>query len=206
MRSLLAAFALSLALFSSTTVGATPQAAFDIVRSTSDQMLVKLREEKSTHGGTAIEQGRIYELVNEIVLPHFDFDRIARWVLGKHWRKASSEQQQRFTEEFRVLLVRTYASALNEYTEDSVSYLPLTSAPDAEELTVRSEVAQPGGFPVTINYDMYVKQGEWKVYDVAVDGVSLVANYRTTFSKEIRERGIDGLIDALAARNQQGSE
>lgn len=176
----------------------------ELVKQTSDQMLGKLREERQV-----INQHpeRIYDLVNQIVLPHFDFERMSSWVLGKYWRNASPDQRQRFVEEFRKLLVRTYAKSLTSYTNNKITYLPFRGNPKQAEATVRTEVDQPGGFPIPIDYSLYLNQNdEWKVYDVTVDGVSLVTNYRTTFASQIRQEGLDKLIDTLAARNRQGTE
>lgn len=176
------------------------QAPQELVQQTADRMLDKLRSERQV-----IDQqpGRIYELVNEIVLPHFDFDRMSSWVLGKYWRTATPEQRKRFTGEFRTLLVRTYAKSLLAYTDNKISYLPMRNSPDQTDVKVRTEVDQPGGFPIPIDYSLYLKDDTWKVYDVTIDGVSLVTNYRTTFSSQIRQDGMDKLITSLADRNQQ---
>jgi phospholipid transport system substrate-binding protein len=172
----------------------------DLVQQTADQMVSKLRAERQV-----IDQhpGRIYDLVNEIVLPHFDFERMSTWVLGKYWRTATPEQHKRFVEEFRNLLVRTYAKSLSSYRDNKISYLPLRATPQDTDVKVRTEVDQPGGFPIPIDYSLYLKDDEWKVYDVTIDGVSLVTNYRTTFANQIRQDGLDKLIATLADRNQQ---
>ena len=172
----------------------------DLVHQTADQMINKLRTERKV-----IDQhpGRIYELVNEIVLPHFDFEKMSSWVLGKYWRGATPEQRKRFVEEFRNLLVRTYAKSLSSYQDNKISYLPFRGSPGQDDVTVRTEVDQPGGFPIPIDYSLYLKGGEWKVYDVTIDGVSLVTNYRTTFANQIRQDGLDKLIATLAGRNKQ---
>jgi phospholipid transport system substrate-binding protein len=176
----------------------------ELVKQTTDQMLSKLRDE---HQVIDQHPERIYELVNQIVLPHFDFERMSSLVLGKHWRTASPDQRQRFVEQFRNLLVRTYAKSLSSYTDNKVNFLPFRGGPDQDDVTVRTEVEQPGGFPIPIDYSLYLdKGGEWKVYDVVVDGVSLVTNYRTTFANQIRQESLDKLIAALATRNQQGTE
>ena len=173
-----------------------------LVRRTADEMFAALRAERDL---IAKEPGRIYELVDDIVLPHFDFERISRWVLGKHWRQASPDQRARFTAEFKTLLVRTYATALNEYTDQPIVYLPLRPGKDPAEATVRTEVDQPGGFPIPIDYSLALSDHHWLVYDVAIDGVSLVANYRTSFGNEIRQWGLDRLIETLANRNRQAA-
>lgn len=173
----------------------------ELVRQTAEKMLDTLRTERAV-----IEQQpqRIYELVSQIVLPHFDFERMSSWVLGKYWRTATPAQRQRFVEEFRTLLVRTYAKSLASYTDQKISYLPMRPATKQDEVKVRTEVDQPGGLPIPIDYDLYLgKNGEWKVYDVTIDGVSLVTNYRTTFATQIRQDGLDKLIATLADRNQR---
>jgi len=172
----------------------------ELVHQTADRMLDRLRTESKV-----IDQhpGRIYDLVNEIVLPHFDFERMSTWVLGKYWRRATPDQRARFVEAFRNLLVRTYAKSLSSYKDNTITYLPFRPGHDEKEARVRTEVDQPGGFPVPIDYSLYIKDGEWKVYDVTVDGVSLVTNYRTTFANQIRQDGLDKLITTLADRNKQ---
>lgn len=145
----------------------------------------------------------LYEIVDEIVLPHFDFGRMAKWVLGKYWRKANSAEREQFTEAFRELLVRTYAKALNENYDQQIDMLPTREKAGGTEVTVRTEVQQAAGFPIPIDYRMHFKDGSWKVFDVSVDGISLVTNYRTSFAREIRTDGLPKLIQRLAARNQE---
>lgn len=176
------------------------QAPQDMVQQTAERMLSKLRAERQV-----IDQhpGRIYELVNEIVLPHFDFERMSSWVLGKYWRTATPAQREQFTQQFRTLLVRTYAKSLLEYTNNKITYMPMRATPQQTEVKVRTEVEQPGGFPIPIDYDLYLKGNDWKVYDVTIDGVSLVTNYRTTFANQVRQDGLDKLVATLAERNQQ---
>lgn len=181
-------------------VAATPMAPRDRVVETSQKMLAALKNDKDL-----LKQNpqRVYDLVSEIVLPHFDFVTMSKWVLGKNWRKLSPEQQQRFTTEFRTLLVRTYAVSLSSYKDEKLNYLPLQAAAGADDVTVRTEVVRGGGPAIPINYSMHLKDGEWKVYDVVIDGVSLVVNYRTSFSAQIRQGGVEKLIDDLVARNQR---
>lgn len=179
-----------------------PQAPLELVKSTADEVLGKLRQDRAL---LQQDPGRIYDLVNQYILPHFDFERMSQWVLGRYWRQVTPEQRERFIKEFRTLLVRTYASSLLEYVDQKITYAPLRAAPDATEVVVRSEVEQPGGFPIPVTYSLYKPNGAWKVYDVTIDNVSLVANYRTSFANEIRQGGIDQLIDKLAKRNQQSN-
>lgn len=199
MKSWFKGFMVGLALLAGGNVLAavSPQ---ELVQRTAEEMLTKLRVEKQV-----IEQHpeRIYELVNQIVLPHFDFERMSSWVLGKHWRAATPAQKERFMTEFRTLLVRTYAKSLSEYTDSKISYLPMRPSPQEDQVKVRTEVDQPGGFPIPIDYELRRQGDQWKVIDVTIDGVSLVTNYRSTFASQIRQDGLDKLITVLAERNQR---
>ena len=172
----------------------------DLVKDTSDQMISAIEAEHDTINE---KPEHLYALVEKIVLPHFDFERMSGRVLGKYWRSASDQQKMQFTQEFRTLLIRTYATAMAEYSGQKISYLPLKDVPDATEVTVRTEVEQPGGSPIPISYNLYQKNGDWKVQDVIIDNTSLVANYRSSFASEISRDGLDALISKLAARNQQ---
>ncbi len=173
----------------------------ELVQDTTDRLLQAIQAEKAV---IEKDPDRIYRLVEEIALPHFDFERISRWVLAKNWRKATPEQRQRFLEEFTALLVRTYATALAEYKGQKVTMQPVRMKPDDTQVKVRAEVEQPGAFPIPIDYRMHLTDGAWKVYDVAIDDISLVANYRSTFANEISSGGIDNLIATLATRNKGG--
>jgi phospholipid transport system substrate-binding protein len=146
----------------------------------------------------------IYDLVKEIITPHFDFIRISAWALGKHWRTASKEQKLRFITAFRTLLVQTYGVVLLDYTDQELRYLPLRDDPASGDVTVRTEVIQPNGEAVSINYRLYLKNGAWKVYDISVEGVSLVTNFRTSFATEIKQAGLDSLIQRLEAKTAPG--
>ena len=172
----------------------------ELVRDTAEKMIAKLKEEKEV---VAAEPGRIYELVNAIVLPHFDFEYMSRSVLAKYWRRATAEQRASFVNEFRTLLVRTYATSLSEYTDETIHYLPFRGKADDTEVTVRTEVEQPGAFPIPIDYRLHRKEDQWLVFDVLIDDVSLVTNYQTSFANEIRKSGLDDFISTLAQRNKQ---
>jgi len=171
-----------------------------LVQETSQLMLAKLKQEKEL---LKAEPSRIYGLVNEIIIPHFDFEYMSQMVLAKYWRKASVGQRQAFTEEFKQLLVRTYATSLNEYADQDIIYLPFRAGSNSAQVTVKTEIEQPGGFPIPIDYRLHQNSGVWKVFDVVIDAVSLVTNYRTSFSREIRQSGLDSLISTLAQRNQE---
>lgn len=196
-------FALTLTLFSVPSQTWASMPADELVRETSERMLTAL---KSEHDTIKANPAKLYALTEEIILPHFDFERISSWVLGKYWREATPEQKSRFTQEFRNLLVRTYATAMLEYSGQEIKYLPFKADAAANTVTVRTEVVQPGGPAIPISYSLFVKEGEWKVYDVVVENTSLVANYRSSFANEIRQSGLDALIEKLASRSQQSGK
>jgi len=179
------------------TSGNDPQ---QLVIDTADQMLSAL---KANRAELDKNPDLIYDLVKDIVLPHTDFVRMSSWVLGKYWRRASKEQKIRFVRAFRELMVRTYAVALLEYSDQKIEYVPLRDDPASGDVTVRTQVIQSGKQPIAINYNLWRRKDEWKVYDIAVDGISLVANYRTSFATEIKEKGLDALISRLEQHNKQ---
>jgi phospholipid transport system substrate-binding protein len=195
MQVLLAIGMLSLALMWSQ-VRAAEQNPVELIRGTTEQVRAGLVD---TDPASAQRVAR--DLVKRIVMPHLDLKRISRWVIGKHWKHASEEQKARFVEAFGNLLVNTYAAALAENREFDIRYLPFTGA-KGRKAVVRTEVQQPGAPVIPINYKMYRHKGEWKAYDVTVDGISLVANYRTSFTAELRRKGLDQLIERLETHNQ----
>lgn len=151
-------------------------------------------------------RAKIVSVIEEKVLPHFNFTAMTALAMGQNWGKASPEQKKRLTEEFRTLLVRTYASALAAYSEQKFDFRPLRAKPTETDVTVNVRVLQPGGQPVTLDYSMEKTANGWKVYDVMVGGVSLVANYRTEFANAVRTSGIDGLIKDLQTKNRALAE
>lgn len=173
----------------------------ELARATTQEVLAILKQDKALQGG---DMNKVYQLVEAKVLPHFDFNRMTQLALGKHWPRATAKQKQALVTEFRNLLVRTYSSSLTAYSNQTVEFKPLAMKPDATDVTVRSEIRQPGGQPIPIDYSMYKTAFGWKVYDVAIDSVSLVTNYRASFSNTIRQSGIDGLIKTLAAQSARG--
>ena len=172
-----------------------------LARTTTQEVLTILKQDKELQNGNLT---RVYQLVEAKVLPNFDFNRMTQLALGKHWPRATAKQKQSLVNEFRNLLVRTYSSSLTAFTNQTVEFKPLTMKPDDTDVTVRSEIRQPGGQPIPINYSMYRTAFGWKVYDVTIDGVSLVTNYRASFSSTIRQSGIDGLIKAMAVQSARG--
>jgi len=178
---------------------ASTENAVDIVRTTSDKVIERLTAQKKD-----LEQHpeHLYGLIDELVVPHFDFPIMSRWVLGKQWNAATAEKQQEFIAQFRTLLVRTYAKALLEYSGQEIMYLAPESNPNSNLVIVKTEVAGNGSaHNIPINYRMHTSGGNWKVIDIAIDGVSLVGTYRGEFGSEIRKNGLDSLIRKLTERN-----
>jgi phospholipid transport system substrate-binding protein len=147
-------------------------------------------------------RAKLIGLIDAKVLPHFNFTAMTALALGQSWNKANPEQKKRLTEEFRTLLVRTYASALAAYSDQKFDFRPLRAKPTDTDVTVQVRVLQAGAQPVPIDYSMEKTAAGWKVYDVMVGGVSLVANYRTDFNNKVRESGIDGLVKDLSEKNR----
>jgi len=191
-------FLLALLLGLTSTWAAT-ESPKELIEDTAQRLIDELNQNRA-----ALEQDRsqLYGMVEEIILPHMDFQIIARWVLGKYWRRATPEQRQRFTEEFRELLVTTYASAILEYSGEKYEFLPMPDVGNADEATVRAEFYPNNKPPIPVSYSLHRRKGDWKVYDVTVDGISLVTNYRSSFSTQIRDQGLDALIEDIAKRNE----
>lgn len=147
---------------------------------------------------------KIYQLVEHIVLPRFDFPRMSRLVLGKYWKRAKESEKEAFIGAFRELLIRTYTMALLNYSGQEIEYLPFRHIVDATNVTVSTKVSESGAIPVPINYKLRLDEDDWKVYDVVIDGVSLVSNYRTSFASQIRRYKLSGLIRKLELRNKRG--
>ena len=178
---------------------AQPMAPDALVKSVTDEVLDIIRKDKDIKAGST---RRAIELVEQKVLPHFNFTRMTALAVGKDWRQATPEQQKVLTEEFRDLLVRTYSNALIAYKNESVDYRPFKMQPGETDVTVRTQIHQAGARqPITLDYSLEKNGSAWKVYDVVVAGVSLVTNYRSSFATEIRNGGIDGLIKTLKAKN-----
>ena len=172
-----------------------------IVKNASDKMLQALRDNRAE-----LEENpsAIYALVEEIIMPNFDFKKMSKLALGKNWRKANTEQRERFTEEFRLLLVRTYSTAMLEYADEEIRMLPFHGDLSKKKVKVGMEILQPGGPSIPMTLAMYLNKAEqWKVYDIKIDGISLVTNYRSSFATQIRNDGMDKLIDDIASRNEK---
>jgi len=170
-----------------------------VIQNISEQIQKKLQNPSFTKNFS-----QVTSFVNNIIDPHVDFDKIAPLVLGKNWKAATPLEQERFKDEFRTLLVRTYSRAFVEYNQWTINFLPVEVANNATKAPVKTTVAQSGQQPVDLYYRMFLSRGEWKVYDIMIDGVSLVTNYRSTFNDEIQNKGsLTAVIDNLAKRNAE---
>ena len=194
-KALIAAAALALAPLAPAQ-DATPD---QLVKTVTLEVIDLIAKDKEIKAGN---RTKLIQLIDAKVLPHFNFSAMTALAMGQSWNKANPEQKKRLTEEFRTLLVRTYASALAAYSEQKFDFRPLRAKPSDTEVTVQVRVLQPGSQPVPIDYSMEKTASGWKVYDVMVGGVSLVANYRTEFNNMVRESGIDGLLKNLSAKNR----
>ncbi len=167
-----------------------------LVKSTTEAVLVAIRQNQN--------QAHLIKVAESTVLPHFDFTRMTRLAVGRGWGQATAEQQQALVNEFRSLIVRTYTGALaaSKNADTRIIVSPLPALANVAEVMVRTKVMRPGARAVPIDYDMENLPEGWKVFDVVVDGVSLVTNYRQIFSAELRESGVDGLVKFLAVKNR----
>jgi phospholipid transport system substrate-binding protein len=170
----------------------------ELVKTTANDVMAIIKADKEILNGN---QKKIYALVDAKVLPHFDFTRMTRLAVGRYWSQATPEQQQRLVNEFRNLLVRTYSTSLSNYKNQTIDYKPLRMNSSDTDVTVKTTVLQPGGQPIPIDYQMIKTANGWKVYDITVEGVSLVVNYRSSFAQEIQQGGMDKLIQTLADKN-----
>jgi len=176
------------------------QAPDALVKDVTQDVIAIVKQDKDIQSGNT---KKTIALVEQKVLPHFNFTRMTALAMGVNWRKATPDQQKLLIDEFRTLLVRTYSTALTSYRNQAIDFKPLRAQPADTDVTVRSEVRQSGAEAVTIDYSMEKTPSGWKVYDVVIGGVSLVTTYRDTFANEIRNAGVDGLIKTLSDKNRK---
>ena len=169
-----------------------------LVKRTAEDVMAIVKNDKDIQAGN---QDKIFALAEEKILPNFNFDRVSRLVLGKNWTKATPDQKAAFQTEFRTLLLRTYATALSKFKNQTIEYKPLRLADGANTAAVKTVILQPGGQPIAVDYALEKQADAWKVYDIVIEGVSLVTNYRGQFTQEIRQNGLDSLIKKLAEKN-----
>ena len=172
-----------------------------LLKSVTAEVIALIRQDEDIQAGAP---AKVAALVETRILQLFNFTRMTQIAVARNWRFATPAQRMALTTEFRLLLVRTYSASLSRYRDRSVEFKPLRAAPGDTEVTVRSLVRQSGVAPITMNFDMEKVAAGWKVYDIKIDGVSLITTYRETFAGKVREGGVDGLIKSLSDKNRQG--
>ncbi|MBU6505652.1 MAG: ABC transporter substrate-binding protein [Betaproteobacteria bacterium] len=170
-----------------------------VIRKTADEVIAAVKADKAIQSG---DRTSAYKLIDQKVLPHFDFERMTRLAVGRNWRQAAPEQQKQLVGGFRDLLVRTYASSLSQYKDQVVQIKGTDAQPGDAEAVVHTLIVPSGGQSIPIDYSMEKANDDWKVYDIRVDGVSLVTNYRSEFTDIVRRSGVDGLIKALEEKSR----
>ncbi len=194
----IARYAVLLLSFSSVLVRADPSlSAEEVIRTTTVQVVERLESDPEL----SEDPDRLYEMVQDVVLPRFDFERISRRVLGKYWKRASEEQRRHFVSEFQTLLVKTYAIALASYEHEQIVYGPSRMRSE-KETSVRTAITPSSGPGIPITYELHLMGDNWKVYDVVIDGVSLSLTYRNDFRSLVRQDGLDALISRMVAHNR----
>lgn len=170
-----------------------------LIRNTVDEVISVIKQDKDIQAG---DEKKILALVDAKVLPHFDFMRMTQLAVGKYWRTATPEQKQALVTEFRNMLVRTYTKVFTVYRDQTVDVKPFKMAPDTnDEATVKTIISKPGSQLTLVDYEMKKAADGWKVFDISIEGVSMVMSYRGTFASKIQESGIDGLIKTLSDKN-----
>ena len=168
-----------------------------LLREVTDDVLAEIRKDPEQLKDIA----QVRALTERFILPHIDFQAAAQWVLGKYWRTASGQQRARFVEEFRQLLLNTYVRSISNYRENRISIAPARGNQASGRMEVAAEIERPDGPPVNLGFRLHRPGPDWLVYDISVEGVSLVATHRSSFAKEIHDKGLDSLIDHLASLN-----
>lgn len=165
-----------------------------LVRDMTSQVLEAIKQDPALRAG---DRSKAIALAEQKVLPHVDFAEATRLAAGRSWRSATPEQRERLVTAFRSMLVRTYSTAIDSYRGQTMVVMPVQMAPGAKEAVVRNRYNRPGGQPVIVAYSMHLTDNGWKIYDIVVEGVSLVLNYRSEFEDIARQSGVDGLIERL---------
>ena len=173
-----------------------------LVKGLSSEVIAEVRRDRTIQAG---DGAKIAALIETKIVPHFDLRRITQLAVGQGWRRATPEQQERLMQEFKTLLVRTYSGALASYRDQEIEFRPLRAAAGDTEVTVKSLIRQKGAEPIAVEYDLARVGAQWKIFDVRLGGISLVATYRSSFAEEVRNNGVDGLIGVLERKIRQSS-
>ena len=172
-----------------------------LIKNTVQEVIAIIKQDKDIQAG---DQKKINALVDAKVLPHFDFTRMTQLAVGKYWRTATPGQKQALATEFRNMLVRTYTKVFTVYRDQTVEMKPFRMEAGDTEVTVKTVIIKPGSQPIPVDYEMKIAADGWKVFDISIEGVSMVMSYRGTFASEIQDGGIDGLIKTLSDKNASG--
>jgi phospholipid transport system substrate-binding protein len=186
-------------LFICTSAGSSPPEPEALVRKITSEVLHELKSDQALQAG---DKAKAIALAEKKILPHLDFAEATRFVMGRSWARASDEQRRRLVAEFRRLLVRTYANAFHGYGGQAMEVLPVRMHPQDTEVTVRNRYLRPGAPPVMVDYAMHKTPEGWKIFDVAVEGISMLMVYRAEFAEALRRSGVDDLIQGLAEKNK----
>lgn len=204
MINLKARFTTALALialaFCTATTAEVIEGPVELLERKSDEVIKILKDQQEQ---IKSDPAVIYKIVDKHIVPHLDDVTMAKLALGKNWRKADNDQKIEFVDQFRTLLIRTYGKSLQEFSDQTIKFYPLKAKDDAEKVIVKSDVLQSGGPKIPVSYRMRIKDNAWKVYDINIDGVSLVTSYRGTFSQEMRNGGMAGLLKMLQDKNSK---
>jgi len=171
-----------------------------VIQQISERLLVIIANEEDR---LKSDPAHLYRLANDVLVPHIDFSKVSSLVLGKHWSRATSDQKEAFRTQFQRLLVRTYSTAFTELKQWEIRFLPTRVSDSGVDTAVRTQLLLPQVDPIEVLYQMHLKEGSWMAYDVKIDGISLVTNYRTSFNREVRRIGMDGLIRKITMLNEK---
>lgn len=173
-----------------------------LLKAVTTDVIAIIRQDKDIQAGNP---AKVADVVETRILPLFDFTRMTQLAVARNWRLATPEQQRALATQFKILLVRTYSTALSSYRDQVIEFKPLRAASGDTDVTVKSVMKQPGAEPLAMNYDMEKTAAGWKVYDINIDGISLITTYRHAFAGEVREGGVEGLIKSLSDKNRRGN-
>ena len=171
----------------------------DVILGTVDSVIARINAEREMLDA---QPETVYDLINDLIIPVFDFNNMSRWILGKYWKQASEEQRAVFTSEFKALLVRTYAKAVLGFSNERVNYLETLTGSKPNIVMVKTEIVSDSSV-TPVNYTMHISDGSWKVVNVAFEGISLVETYRKSFASEIRNNGLETLLQKLVDKNEK---
>lgn len=191
-------FLVCILLLSATGAHANAMEPNELIKATTEELLSDFAANRALY---ETDRNSLYDMVNRVAIPHFDFDRMTKIVLGKHYANATQEQRQQFTEQFKTLLVRTYSQALFQYSDEKINFVP--AIPYRDGMIVREEIEVGAAVPVRLEYFLSKKETGWKVYDVRIDGISLVTTFRNSYNISISRKGLPMLIADLQKKNRE---